>query len=194
MVAYILRHTQLLPRHLLMFLNSIFEKQRKLNESKYPQISEAAVKSGIAQIEYRLCQEIFSGYQTLYPDANAVCEACIPELPLQFSHSDLQRVFNRFGKKASGYKDYWDFKRLLVETGIIGRVISETDRYIIGRFEYTVPHKLVVSTADSLCLHPVFAEVYNFKDHGATRTVYPYGSDPDGEEYRTWQCSNDELT
>lgn len=186
-LAYILRHTQLQPRHLLMYLNSIFEKQRKLDSSEYPKISEQAVKTGIAEIEHRLCQEVFSGYQTLYPTAKDLCEACVPELPLAFSNSQLHRVFNRGGKKASGCRDYWEFRRLLIETGIVGRVIGETERYLVGRFEYTEPHKLVVATEDSLCLHPVFAEVYNFKNNGTSKTIYPYGTDPDADDHRTWQ-------
>lgn len=186
-IAYILRHTQLQPRHLLMYLNSIFEKQQKLDLTEYPKISETAVKNGIASIEHRLCQEVFSGYQSIHPTAKAVCEACIPELSLCFTHSEAQKVFTRHGKKSSGARDYWEFRRLLIETGIVGRVVGETDRYIIGRFEYTEPHKLVVSTEDLLCLHPVFAEVYNFRSKGVTKTIYPYGCDPNAEDHRSWQ-------
>lgn len=186
-IAYILRHTQLQPRHLLMYLNSIFEKQQKRDRSAYPSISPDAVRLGISDVEHRLCQEVFSGYQALYPSARLTCEACIPNLPLVFSNGHLHRVFNRDGRKASGFVDYWDFRRLLIETGIVGRVIGETDRYVIGRFEYTEPHKLVVSTDDKLCLHPVFAEVFHFRKDPLSKAIYPYGSDPDGEDHRTWQ-------
>lgn len=186
-LAYILRHTQLQPRHLLIYLNAIFEMQRELNPSLYPRISEEAIKSAIKKTEHLLCEEVFSGFKTLYPTARAVCETCIPELPLRFSNSELQKVFTRKGKKSSTFTDFWDFHRLLIETGIIGRVIRdrETERYIIGRFEYTEPHKLVVSTEDELCLHPVFAEVYNYKESKDVKTIYPYGSDPE-EDYRVW--------
>jgi len=189
-VAYILRHTQLQPRHLLLYLNAIFAKQRKLDESDYPRITEAAVKEAISESEHRLCQEVFSGYRTLYPTARTVCEVCIPELPLRFSHSALQRVFTHGGKKASGFTDFWDFRRLLIETGVVGRAVDETDRYIVGRFEYTEPHKLVVSTEDNLCLHPVFAEVFNFKRQTGKKTIYPYGCDPDGEDHRKWSAGD----
>lgn len=186
-VAYILRHTQLQPRHVLMYCNSIFEQERKVNPTNYPRITEESVRAGIASIEHRLCDETFSGYKTIYPMARAVCEACIPELPLVFSHSEAQKVFTRRGKQASGFKDYWEFRRLLIECGIVGRVASETDRYIVGRFEYTEPHKLVVGTEDTLCLHPVFAEVFHFRRVGANKAIYPYGCDPDAEDHRGWQ-------
>ena len=65
-------------------------------------------------------------------------------------------------------------------------MIGETERYIVGRFEYTEPHKLVVSTGDFMCLHPVFAEVFNFKKIGTKKTIYPFGCDPEYEDYRNW--------
>ena len=175
------------PRHLLLYLNAIFEKQRKLDRSSYPRIGEEAVKIGIAESEHLLTEEVFSGYRMLYPSARAVCEACIPQLPLTFSHSALQKVFTRRGKKPSGVADFWEFRRMLIETGIVGRVIDETERYIVGRFEYTEPHKLIVSTEDPLCLHPVFAQVFHHQENSGKKTIYPYGSDPDGEDHRKWQ-------
>lgn len=186
-LAYILRHTQLQPRHLLQFLNTIFEKARRTCDS-YPVVDELAVKSAISETEHLLAEEVFSGYKMLYPAARKVCEACIPELPLSFSEADLQKVFNRKGKKASAQNDFYDFRRILVETGIVGRVVGTTDRYIIGRFEYTEPHKLAIGASDQLCLHPVFAEVFHFKSSGGgnSRAVYPYGSDPDEGDHRTW--------
>lgn len=87
--------------------------------------------------------------------------------------------------------DFWDFRRLLIETGIVGRVMGETERYTIGRFEYTEPHKLVVSSDDLLCLHPVFATVYKYKRTKVIKPIYPYGTDIDGEDHREWSRSLD---
>lgn len=183
-VAYILRHTQLLPRHLVMFLNSIFQKSRK-RDATYPEVSETAVIEGIRAVEGLLAKEVISAYKQIYPTIEAVCLKCIPELPLSFSEGELHKAFNRYGKKASGFDDYAKFKDLLTETGIVGIVIGETDRYLVGRFEYTMPHKLVTSSSDKLCLHPVFAEVFHFrKRDSGHRAIYPYGSDPDGIDYR----------
>jgi hypothetical protein len=184
-LAYILRHTQLQPRHLLLYLNAIFEYERKYG-SKYPQISKESVVNAIRDTEHLLAEEIFSGYKKQHRNTRALCEVCIPELPLVFGESELHRVFNRKGKKASGETDFIDFRRILVETGIVGRVVESTDRYIIGRFEYTEPHKLVVGSKDELCIHPVFASVFNCKSDSKLqpKAIYPYGSDPEAEDYR----------
>lgn len=191
-LAYILRHTQLQPRHLLNYLNAIFEKERT-HGTRYPRISPETVVKAISENEHLLAEEVFSGYSKQHPNTRALCEACIPELPLTFSEAELHQVFNRKGKKASGERDFVDFRRILIETGIIGRVVGSTDRYIVGRFEYTEPHKLIVGSKDELCLHPVFATAYNCKieQKNHLKPVYPYGSDPDSEDYRTWQFSGD---
>ncbi len=76
---------------------------------------------------------------------------------------------------------------MLIEMGVVGRVINRTERYIEGVFEYTVPHKLVVSTEDYLCLHPSFYEVFSaIKTESKNLVVYPYESDLEGTDYRNW--------
>ena len=123
----------------------------------------------------------------MYPQAKAVCEKSIPHLSFKFSASHLHQVFNRHGKKVSGYDDFDDYKRLLMEIGAVGRVVDEgrMDRYIIGHFEYTLPHRLVTGSNDNLCLHPAFCQVFSAsypKDD--SRVIYPYGSQADGEDHR----------
>jgi hypothetical protein len=191
-LAYILRHTQLQPRHLLLYLNAIFETERT-HGSKYPRISPESVVKAISANEYLLAEEVFSGYLKQHPNTRTLCEACIPELPLTFRESDLHQVFIRKGKKATGERDFVDFRRILIETGIVGRVVDSTDRYTVGRFEYTEPHKLIVGSKDELCLHPVFASAFNCRlpPGKLQKPIYPYGSDPEAEDYRSWQFNFD---
>lgn len=185
--AYLLRHTQLLPRQLLWYLNAIWSEARRENGIAPQLIPEAAVIAGVRMSEEKIVEEIFSGFRTRYPKAKEVCERCIPELPLTFSYGDLHSVFNQFGKKAMDGDDFFDFRSLLVEIGAVGRVIDENERYWIGQFEYTAPHKLVISTDDEMCLHPIFASTFSCriaKTRPLRRTVYPYGSDLDGPDHR----------
>lgn len=186
-LPYILRHTQLLPRHLLMYLNTIYRIGSRNGRSATPVITEDAVRAGVAAKEEELCGEVFSAYSLIYPAARKACERCIPELPFRFKQGKLHEVFNRHGKRAVGDDDYQDFKRMLIEIGALGRVFDETDLYVNGLFEYTVPHRLVTSTEDELCFHPVFLKVFSARKpaRGETRrTVYPYGTDLDSEDAR----------
>lgn len=186
-LAYILRHTQLLPRQLLMYLNSIAAKSRKGRGRNGIQFTEESILEGIYEQENVICQEVFSAYESVHPGAKEGCESCIRYLPTRFSDGDLHKVYNRHGKGIREVYDYEDFKGLMIEIGAIGRVTGETDRYVQGLFEYTVPHRLLTSSNDDLCLHPVFTEVFHAdkppSGDGAP-VVYPYGSDIDGPDNR----------
>lgn len=181
-ISYILRHTQLLPRHFLIFMNSIF---RGMNGNPSFPVSEERIIHGIRQVEEFIVTEIFVAFKTIYPNAEAVCKACLPQLGHQFTMGDLHRVFNRHGKAAFGLDDLVEFQRMLLEIGAIGSVIpggKESDVYIKGRFEYTVAHELVLSQESDLCIHPLFSGIFN--NGRKERPVYPYGSDINDEDYR----------
>ena len=183
-IAYILRHTQLLPRHLLIILNSICNMSRKYPGTQSTKLSEEALRKGVSAVEATLVQEIFVAYKSVYPNAEAVCKACIPELQHKFSIGDLERVFRREGKKTMGSDEFASFKRMLIEMGIIGRVTNDQDRYIQAQFEYTVPHQLVTSKDDVLCIHPLFTEIFAAKTTHDGRPVYPYGAQIEDSDYR----------
>jgi len=186
-LAYLLRHTQLLPRQLLRLLNSIAAVNRQLDQPFFKVRAEAVVK-GVANEEQLIAAEIFSGFAARYHTAQKCCETCVPELPFTFDHGQLHKVFTRYGKKQFEKDDYDEFKRMLIEIGAVGRVIGKTELYVEGQFEYTEPHKLAVSVDDELCLHPIFAGAFSVKNgrQGLSKfTVYPYGANPEINDWRT---------
>ena len=141
--------------------------------------------AGIRREEVNLTEEVCSAFYVRYPSLKRVCEATIKYLPLVFEEGDLHSIFNQHGKKSFGSDDFDDFKRMLMEAAVIGRVLNDTDEgYVHGMFEYTAPYKLITSTEDRLCLHPIFAEVFHFKKTASDRPVYPYGTDPNSDDYR----------
>ncbi|MFM9110595.1 MAG: hypothetical protein ACKOPN_08430, partial [Prochlorococcaceae cyanobacterium] len=187
-LAYILRHTQLMPRQLLLILNSIFQLAYSDEVKTYPVVDATSVVVGIKHVESRLTQEVCSAFRNRYPELKAVCESVIKYLPLIFDEGILHNVFNLHGKKAFALGDFDDFKRMLVEAAVVGRVVNDVgDRYVEGMFEYTAAHKLIISTDDKLCLHPIFAEVFHFKKSSDDRAIYPWGTDPDCDDYRDHQ-------
>lgn len=204
-VAYVLRHTQLLPRHLLRILNAIW--LRGPGTEGGIRVSPQAVVLGIRDVEGQVVTEICKAYELVHPMANEVCRAVLKNLPRRFSDSDLHRAFNQVGKGAlkrahrriendllsgSVYRygsysapgpdmDYFDFKAMLVEIGCLGRLIDRTDRYDVAEFEYTVSVRLTMGDDDIMCVHPLFSGVYQSRTDPETdvRVVYPVGSDPD---------------
>ena len=184
-MSYILRHTQLLPRHFLMLLNSIFKNLPPNGRSNPFPIKEERIIGGIRQVEELIVGEIFVAFKLIYPTADETCRRCLPELGHKFTMGDLHRVFTRHGKAVFGNDNLFDFQRMLLEIGAVGRVIpgKESDVYIKGNFEYTITHELVLSQDDELCVHPLFSGIFNGGGK-QNRPVYPYGSTLDDEDYR----------
>ena len=185
-MSYILRHTQLLPRHFLMLLNSIFKNPGGTQRLIPFPVSQDRITNGIRQVEEFMIGEIFVAFKPTFPTAEETCKRCLPELGHKFTMGDLHRVFTRHGKAVFGSDNLFDFQRMLLEIGAIGRVIpgKEKDVYIKGNFEYTVSHQLNLGQDDELCLHPLFSGIF----HGSgqqDRPVYPYGSVLDDEDYRS---------
>ena len=183
-ISYLLRHTQLLPRHFLMLLNSIFKGSNNTQRRQPFPVSQERIVNGIRQMEEFMIGEIFVAFKLIYPNAEETCRRCLPELGHKFTQADLHKVFTRHGKAVFGSDSLFDFQRMLLEIGALGRVIpgKESDLYIKGFFEYTVAHELVLSQDDELCIHPLFSGI--FHSGRKDRPVYPYGSVLDDEDYR----------
>jgi hypothetical protein len=183
-ISYILRHTQLLPRHFLMLLNSIFKGGNGTQSLNPFPISERRILNGIRQVEERIVTEIFVAFKLIYPNAEEVCKRCIPELGHKFSVGELHQVYTRRGKAVFDGENLFEFQRMLMEIGAVGRVIkgTATEVYIKGNFEYTVAHEIAVSHDDELCIHPLFSGI--FGNDKKERPVYPYGSGMEDEDYR----------
>ncbi|GIK08718.1 MAG TPA: hypothetical protein PKC99_18360 [Anaerolineales bacterium] len=183
-ISYILRHTQLLPRHFLMLLNSIFKRSSLTQSLNSFPVRQEKIIYGIRQVEERIVKEIFGAFRTIYPTAEEVCKRCLPQLPHVFSGGALRQVYNRHGKMVFHGDEFFNFQQMLIEIGAIGRVIHglESDLYIKGKFKYTVGHDLPINYEDYLCLHPLFSGIYSSGKR--ERPIYPDGSGPDDEDYR----------
>jgi hypothetical protein len=196
-IAYLMRHTQLLPRHVILLLNSIWEVHRASGSDELP-VSNRAVVEGVRLAEIVIADDIAASYSSVHPLAHECCEKIIPNIRMSLTESELHQAYNRGGVKKLTGMDLDACRRMLAEIGCIGREIpgGETTRYVSGEFEYTVPGTLGIGSDDRMTLHPVFAEVYGCIDAkngersdsaGGTMTkaIYPYGSDPDAEgDYR----------
>lgn len=174
-IPYILRHTQMLPRHFLEILNAIFSTYDFTIDS-YRRVSAEEVKKGIKNSEQRIVQGINKAYVLPYPKLDSVCDRVIRHLPLSFEYGLLHRIRNQEAKDIS----FDEVLRMLIESGAIGRVTKESTTYIEGEFEYLVEHKVLVTEIDTLCLHPLFAEIYDCitrrQPRADVRPVYPLGA------------------
>ena len=131
-----------------------------------------------------IVEEIFNGYRQVHPNAPVVCKKLLPNLPIHFRVGDFHRAFNQNKKHLEEIADYHDALALLMEIGAVGVVTGESDRYIEGTFEYSVPNRLHYRGDDALCIHPIFVKEYRVAentDSEERRSVYPFGSETDLE-------------
>lgn len=181
-ISYILRHTQLLPRHFLMLLNSIFQNSGEGGETLSFPVSERRIVSGIRRVEERIVKEIFGAFRLVHPTAEEACRRCLPSLGHKFDFGELHRVYTRQGKGVFGGDGIHEFRRMLQEIGAIGKVNPDksADVYIQGDFEYNVEHEVAIAPQDEMCLHPLFSGIY--RESQKERPVYPSGCRPEDDE------------
>lgn len=195
-IAYVMRHTQLLPRHLITILNHIAKAQTLHDRGAPFPVSNQAIVEGVRHAEAMIVRDILSAYEQVHPFAELCCSRVIPNLHMVFTDGDLHAQFNRTGVKKETGLEYREFVQTLVEIGCIGAEMkaATTTRYVTAEFEYTRPGSLFIGDGTMRCLHPVFAEVFNCLDSPSRTTaeerskvlpVYPYGSNPHtNEDYR----------
>lgn len=179
-LSFILRHTQMVPRHFLSILNNLSDRCEILADVGAP-ITESKLKFVVAQTASLICAEIFAAYNAQWPYAELICSEIIPELPVLFSFKDLQDLVNstqiaeRFQSKPftnNELKSVANFdpksvKKMLVEIGAIGRVsdrqhlFDNRTHYVHGDFDYSQPNSLRIHQDFEMCVHPIFSLTYS---------------------------------
>jgi hypothetical protein len=181
-LAYMLRHTQLLPRHLIDIFNGSLRAGISRATGAIGALEPASIFNAVRECEARIAAGVAQAYEHKYPKLRDVCAESVPNLPRIFDDEKLEQVFVRHARHITG-GEYRDFKRMLIEAGVIGKSVGKvTDKYHEAEFEYTTQGKLVVAKADVLCLHPLFSNRFPSaaaaSATGEDKPIFPRGSDP----------------
>lgn len=182
--AYILRHTQLLPRHLIILLNSIgriaIDKDRFAMPSSCDDVS---LRDGVTTGEGLVMDDIVGAFSQITPQLLKACERTFRSLPFIFDDGRLHEVYNQAGVFKLTGLEYEDYKDTLVWIGAIGKHTETSERYHHAEFVYTAGPSLTIGWQTSMCVHPLFAERFESIQEegpdGVVLPVYPYGSRPD---------------
>lgn len=161
-VAYILRHTQLLPRHAIMILNAIAGNCLLRNGGLISKFADEDIRQGILDCENLLCLGVWTSYQFVYPNVEKICQSLLPKLGHVFSIGEFQKVNRQFGRGITG--DWEEALQILIDVGAVGICDEKKDnhsRYITGVFSYTFPRKLVHGNAPLYCIHPIFYRAFH---------------------------------
>ncbi|WP_156325694.1 P-loop ATPase, Sll1717 family [Nonomuraea sp. SBT364] len=177
-VAYVLRHTQLLPRQVLYVFNEALHAA--IAKTGAPRIRADDILAAVAEAEATLCPEVFSANSFRYPGAQVVAQRLIPYLPFRFDDGYLHRMYNQAGIRKECDLDYVQTREMLTDLGILGRYLGETERYLRAEFAYAAEGRMILSHEDQFCLHPLFVRQYRSRDAlpsaGPVKPVYPSGT------------------
>lgn len=191
-LPYIIRHTQLLPRHFLLIFNGFLSSAIQRTDSADPTlISVDEITSAVRETESRMVDQILDSYSAIWPDANEAMREVLPNLGTNIiRYSEFHTIYNRSATRHvhRNIDDFGDFLRMLSELGAVGRLTELTDEYAVAIFEYAEPHRMILTPADTLCIHPIFTERYRVivpEDVPQSYSpVYPLGTDPRSPDYR----------
>ncbi len=175
---YILRHTQMRPRQLVILCNDI--ARETIRAGKLLSFNSIPISQIIAQGEYDLADEVLNSYDLIYPRVSDIVMA-LTNAPVNFKGSFLDQVAKKTSDVwAEGYS-LSSFRRLVAELGIVGKVRKKSDEagIIEADFEYAMPDRLVITNDDDCVIHPMFYSKLQVMKNGYV--VYPF---PDHEDYK----------
>lgn len=177
---YVLRHTQLRPRQLIVLCNSIARHSQ--DGDTFPKFEPDNIIEGIQRAEKRLAEEVMNSYSSVYPGAARIAEA-LSGLPLIFKGNELdKRAPQTASQWPAGEYSSYAFRQFVSELGIVGRVrnVSEKTGIVEADFEYAGESRISLLVNDQCVIHPMFYKKLNIR---MTRNlcVYPF---PDHEEFK----------
>ena len=176
---FILRHTHLRPRQLIVLCNAIAEQATMFGE--FPKISSRSIIAGVEASGEILAQEVFNAYSAVYPNAARIADALSGISPI-FTGKELDKRAHRTASQWSDEYSPYRFRQFVAELGIVGRV-RQSDRnntIVEADFEYFQTGRLVLGDEDLCAIHPMFYTKLNVQMKEKI-CVYPF---PDHQEYR----------
>jgi len=186
-LAYVIRHTQLLPRHVLAIFNAALSEQLRTHGT-YKEMSAGVLRKGVADVQRTIADQILIPYKQLYPKLLAEARKALPDLDPICDYQVLRKMESRFARKIE--EDVVSVFDTLFEMGVLGRSTGqrggehhtsvEETRYCYGQFHFNADMSFGFATDGEYCFHPVFSRAFGMtRRRPDPRVVYPANIDLD---------------
>lgn len=177
--AYLIRHTFLVPRHLLLILNRT-SLDAYSEHSHWRGFSASSIVRGVKTAEQDIADEIFVPFEGIYRGLKTSLNKVLGGLPPIFPYGELDKAISKTSKQFS-LEDH-EMIKLLFDMGVIGRIRGDTSEdetykmYTLADFFFNLKGNISFSGGDILCFHPIFSTYYNAdaRRGGDKRIIYPY--------------------
>jgi hypothetical protein len=179
--SYVLRHTQMRPRQLILLCNAI--AARASEAGRFPLFTEKDILSAVKDIEKDLAIEIINSFSETYENVHTIVDALM-KMPMIFKGNELDR---RAPETASEWRPEGSyspakFRRLVAELGIVGRVRRHNDvGYIDADFEYSLQERLALTHRDECVIHPMFYSRFNIELNSKSRVI-PFSTEREEQD------------
>jgi hypothetical protein len=177
---YVLRHTQMRPRQLIVLGNTIADRARQ--QRTFPFFRSEDIIQAVLRGQNALAEEVFNSYSSVYPKVGRIVEA-LSGLPMVFKGNELdKRAPLTASEWPPGEYSPYAFRQLVAELGIVGRVRSVNQKagVIEATFEYSLESRLPLPVTEYCAIHPMFYQKLSIKGNRNLR-VYPF---PDHEDFK----------
>ncbi|MEL6903735.1 MAG: hypothetical protein AAFP07_22610, partial [Cyanobacteria bacterium J06606_4] len=117
---YVLRHTQMRPRQLIVLCNAIAASA--MAQGTFPHFHPSTIVNAINNRQNSLAEEVINSYSSVYPRVGRIVEA-LTNLPMLFQGNLLDKRAPMTASEwvRSEYSPH-SFRQLVSELGIVGRV------------------------------------------------------------------------
>jgi len=169
--SYVLRHTQMRPRQLILLCNSI--ANHAIKSGRFPSFSEQDIRMGVKDVEGELASEIINSYSSLYPEVSTIVDALM-KMPMWFNGNELDERAKQSARAwPQGTYSPLKFCRLVGELGIVGRIRKHNEEagYIDADFEYSLRERLPLTHRDECVIHPMFYTRLNTEFNSPLRVI-----------------------
>ncbi|NWG52664.1 MAG: hypothetical protein HXY28_02995 [Hydrogenophilaceae bacterium] len=184
-ILFILRHTQLLPRQLINFVQALIKRSFDSTGS-YERLDPTllADRELITNAADYIQKEVAFGYKYVYPKTVDVWRMILPRCDVITSYGELQSRYTNSSVRGLGHEycmAFHNFIRAMVEMGVFGIVVDDhsSDRYIKAAFEYNRGTEIALDEGTKLAMHPVFSARHMTdpaKRAAPGRAILPIGS------------------
>lgn len=170
--TYVLRHTQMRPRQVILICNSI--AKLAIRDGSFPYFNPQHIVSGVYDAELQLASEILNSFSEIYKSADKIVTSALTNMPKVFKGNELDK---RARQSASEWLkgDYSPsrFRQLVTELGIVGRATRGTQdaEYIDADFEYSSTERLVLTHHDTCVVHPMFYRKLSIELNTKSRVI-----------------------
>ena len=135
---------------------------------------------GIREGELDLADEVLNSYNTVYPKVGRILDA-LAGIPPIFEGKELdKRAPYTASEWPSGKYSPFDFRQLVSELGIVGRIRHHDQKtgIVSADFEYFAKGRLGLLTSDECAIHPMFYNRLKIYINQKLK-VYPFPDNPD---------------